>query len=525
MKSKVWYPFYIALLLGLGILMGYAIKGRQQSLLIQGLNTSVFDQIIQLVKSNYVEPVDGKLQEIAIEEFLTQLDPHSVYIPSSDLKGAEEELVGNFEGIGIEFNIFKDTIQVVTPIQGGPSATLGILTGDKIIKINEKNVAGVGITNQDVMKNLKGPKGTIVKVSIKRGNSNKLINFTIKRDKIPLYSIATGLMLEKNTAYIKINSFSSTTYKEFMDKLNPLVKQGATSLIIDLRQNGGGFLEEAVAIADELIDGDKLIVYTEGLHFPRQNYKAKVPGIFEAGKISILIDEGTASASEILAGAIQDWDRGTIVGRRSFGKGLVQDQYKLIDGSALRLTIAKYYTPSGRCIQKPYDSNLENYEHDLMNRYKNGELFGTDSINHNNEKVFTTKIKKRKVYANGGITPDIFVPLDTTSVNPLIIDIYANNLTGQYITQYYLVHKEQLKIYANAKDFNKQFNISPQDYDNFIQYCISNGINKVNLPLKATSYKELNIRLKSLLAKQLWGNDGYYTVILDNDDLVKKVLQ
>lgn len=525
MKSKVWYPFFVALLLGLGIMLGYAIKGKQQSLLVKGLNISVFDQIIQLVKANYVESVDGKLQEAAISEFLTQLDPHSVYIPASDLQGAEEELIGNFEGIGIEFNIFHDTIQVITPIQGGPSATLGILTGDKIIKINDKNVAGVGITNKDVMKNLKGPKGTLVKVAIKRGNTEKLINFTIKRDKIPLFSVATGLMLDTKTGYIKINSFSSTTYKEFMDKLNPMLNQGAQNLIIDLRQNGGGFLEEAVAIADELLDGDKLIVYTEGLHFPRQNFKAKVPGAFEMGKVTILIDEGSASASEILAGAIQDWDRGTIIGRRSFGKGLVQDQYALMDGSALRLTVAKYYTPSGRCIQKPYDKDISNYEHDLMDRYANGELFGKDTINHEKGKVFTTKIKKRKVYANGGISPDIFVPLDTTSVNALIIDIYANNLSGQYVTQYYLYHKEQLKKFANAKEFNNNYNLTIQEYDSFINYCIANGVNKANLPLKAISYKELNIRIKSLLAKQLWGNDGYYTVILDNDDLIKKALQ
>jgi carboxyl-terminal processing protease len=528
-KFKYWYPLFGSILLAAGVMLGYFIKNSQNNNgTLQHISANgKIDQILQLINANYVSDIDKDLQDKAIEELLVKLDPHSVYIPVSDINNANEELSGGFEGIGVEFQIFKDTIQIVSPIQGGPSASIGIMAGDKIIKINDKNVAGIGITNLDVMKYLKGPKGSKVKVAIWRNSSKKVLTFNIIRDKIPIYSVATGIMLNDNTAYIKINSFSETTYEEFMKKLEPLVKNGAKNLILDVRQNTGGYLQQAVNIADEILDGDKLIVYTEGKHFPKQTYKSRKPGIFEQGQVIVLIDEGSASASEILSGAIQDWDRGILVGRRSYGKGLVQDQYTLSDGSALRLTIAKYYTPSGRCIQKPYDKNLMHYESDLQDRYLSGELFGksTDTVKHKKEDIFYTKIKKRKVFANGGISPDIFVALDTSNFNPLVINILSLNLLNEYTNNFYVKNKDEFSKYTSAINFRNQYNFSSSDYDNFINYCIANGVDKKYLIFKDSSIKELNIRIKSLLAKQLWGNDGYYIISSQNDKVLEKALQ
>ena len=372
--NNKWQPFIYGILIAAGILIGVWLKpsGNIRTI-INGKNK--ISEIINIVNQAYVDTVNvEQLEERTINEMLSQLDPHSVYIPAKDLQQANEQLEGNFEGIGVEFNILNDTIMVVTAINGGPSQELGIQAGDRIISVNWKSVTNTKISNEKVFKLLRGPKGTEVKVEIFRPDAHKRIPYTIKRGTIPIYSVDVSMMLNNETGYIKISRFAATTHKEFVEAISTLKKQNLKNLIVDLRGNPGGYLTAASELADEFLDDKKLIVYTQGREQPRVDYKAEKEGKFEQGKLIVLIDEGSASASEILSGAIQDWDRGLIIGRRSFGKGLVQEPFELHDGSALRLTIARYYTPSGRCIQKTYKGGFDEYEHELLKRYEDGEL-------------------------------------------------------------------------------------------------------------------------------------------------------
>jgi carboxyl-terminal processing protease len=524
---KIWLPFMMAIVLAGGMFLGFRLEqhNAQKIRLFGPARNTKFDEIMNYIEANYVDDVKkDDLYDGAINAMLANLDPHSVYIPAKEIAGVEEEMVGNFEGIGIEFFIVNDTIMVVTPISGGPSELLGMQAGDRIIKINDSLVAGIKIQNSDVVKKLKGPGGTKVKVSIKRNGSPNLIDYTITRDKIPLYSLDAGFMVKDGIGYIKINRFSATTYEEFMKKLMELQAKGMTKLILDLRENPGGFLEQATAILDEILDGRKQMVYTQGRSFPKMEYNAKVPGRFEDGKIAILMDEGSASASEIVAGAIQDWDRGIIVGRRSFGKGLVQDQYQLPDGSALRLTIAKYFTPSGRCIQKSYKEGLDDYNQDVVDRYKHGEIFNKDSIHNDETMVFYTKIKHRKVFGGGGITPDFFVPLDTSTFNPLLGEIISKGLIQQFAYNYYSSNKEKFANYKDIKDYNSNFKIDETMYGTFINYAYQSGVSKSLEKYKIISQSELSKRLKAFFAKQKWQNDGFYPLILEDDKTFRKAL-
>jgi carboxyl-terminal processing protease len=402
--------------LAIGLLCGFTGQIKAQ-IADPASTTDKFATLLNYIQHMYVDSVDAeKLTEKAIISLLEELDPHSTYLSKEELQEANEPLQGSFDGIGIQFNILNDTIYVVEPIQGGPSEKLGIQAGDKIVEIETENVAGIGIKNNDVLKKLRGPKGTKVNVGIQRRGSKEVMRYQIVRDKIPIYSVDASYMVAPEIGYIKISRFARTTVQEMRKGIEELKAEGMKDLIIDLQGNGGGLLNSAIEMGDEFISGDRLLVYTQGRSFPREDYRAikNVEGSFEKGRLIILIDESSASASEIVSGAVQDWDRGLIVGRRSFGKGLVQRPVPLPDGSAVRLTVQKYYTPSGRCIQKPYDEGLEEYYNDRADRFEHGEFFNPDSAKVKSDEVFYTNISKREVYGGGGIFPDVFVPLDTT---------------------------------------------------------------------------------------------------------------
>jgi carboxyl-terminal processing protease len=526
-RNKSRYRFLLPLLLSVALVIGVFI-GFMVSLNTLGKKTifvapehNTLKSILDFAEIYYVDSIDReKLEQRAIEKLLSGLDPHSYYIPASELQSVNEDLQGNFEGIGIEFSIVDDTIMVVTPITGGPSEEIGIMSGDKIIEIDDSLVAGVGVKNQDVMKMLKGPKGTRVKVGILRGGNQRL-DFDIKRDKIPLYSVDAAFMLDEEVGFIKINRFSATTYDEFARGLRQLQAQGMKKLIIDLRQNPGGYLGAAVQIADELLDGKKLVVYTEGKNAKRMNYTAERPGYFETGDLVILIDQNSASASEILAGAVQDWDRGLIIGRRSYGKGLVQEQFSMKDGAALRLTVARYYTPSGRSIQKPYSKSDDYYE-EVYTRYDNGELLDIDKITVEDSTVYFTKILKREVFGGGGIMPDIFVPLDTTIVN-----LYVNRLRShipEFIYSYYGANTAAFSKFQDAKDFNKRFKVSDAFMSEFIAFARNKGWEGDESKLPKYRF-QIETVLKAFLAKQVFKNEGYITVMNDIDPMVKEALR
>ena len=526
--NKAFYPFIFALILASGVYLGYKIQDRNAAKNKSYYSTesnSKLEYLLRLIDAKYVDTVDTQnLYDDAIAKMLSDLDPHSVYLPPLEMKHEAEIMEGNFEGIGIEFSILKDTIQVVTPISGGPSELAGIAAGDKIIKINDTLVAGIKITNEMVMKKLKGPKDTKVKVTMLKSSSRKLVSYTIKRDKIPLYSVDAGLMLDKTTGYIKINRFSKTTYAEFYEKLEALKKQGMQQLVLDLRQNPGGFMDQATAIADEFIDGRKTIVYTEGRTVARTYDKARTAGMFETGKLAILIDEGSASASEIVSGAVQDWDRGVIIGRRSFGKGLVQQEYELGDGSSVRLTIAKYYTPSGRSIQRPYDEDVENYYSDINQRFKHGEVFNQDSIKQDKKEMFKTLVKGRTVYGGGGITPDIFIPLDTSMLNPFVNEVFGLSLLQEFAYNYYAANKTAFTKYTTAAAFNANYNVDNVLYAKFVQYCLEHSLSKETTAYAEKSKVYLSNRLKAFIGKQGWKNDGFYSVMAQEDKMVQRAV-
>lgn len=528
-----WSPFLLGIVLAIGILIGNNFQKKRFTNYFKDTSSTInpIEEALDLINTYYVEDPEIKNSyDPVIEKLVSELDPHSYYIRAKDMQGVNDEMNGNFEGIGVEFFIVKDTIQVVSPIPGGPSDLLGILSGDQIIKVNDTTVAGVGITNDDVLKKLKGPKGTTVNVSIKRAGQNELIPYTIKRNKIPLYSVDAGFKINDSTGYIKIGRFSGQTYNEFSEKLTALKKDKISQLIIDLRQNPGGFLEEAVKIISEIIGDKREIVYIEGRTVPKQSYYAEREGYFLKGKIAILIDEGSASASEILAGAVQDWDRGVIIGRRSFGKGLVQQQYPLSNGAALRLTIAKYYTPSGRSIQRPYvKGHGDEYNHDIEDRYKNGELFTADDnlalAQQDTANEYFTKNLNRPVFGGGGIAPDFHVPFDTTFINAFSLQVFAGGWIQEYTYDYYNKHSSVLKAFKSVQTFNNNFQITEDLYQSFINYCIKTKKAKHPELLNSSVKREITIRLKAAIARQMFNSNGYIYVTIQQDPTVLKTLE
>jgi len=515
-------PIFFSLLLLIGMFLGFRFHVEIGSLLHSKTGNKI-DQVFNLVDKKYVDTVDlKKLERETIEGMLSQLDPHSVYIPAEDVKKSNEDLEGNFEGIGVEFFIVKDTIYIVSVIPGGPSEKLGIKAGDKIIKVDGKIVAGKKIKNAEVTGSLRGPSNSFVKISVKRIGIASLIDFNIQRGNVPLNSLDAAYMAAPGIGYIKINTFAATTYDEFFEGITKLKKQGLKSLILDLRGNPGGYLSAAIMIADEFLTANKLIVYTEGKSSPKKEDFATAAGNFEKGKLIVLVDEGSASASEIVAGAVQDWDRGIIVGRRSFGKGLVQEQAILNDGASLRLTIARYYTPTGRSIQKPYNDGLD-YSADLYNRMRHGELTNADSINNDAQKQFKTPSGKI-VYGGGGITPNVFIPLDTSAYSAYYSQIVAEGVLSELCYQFVDNERQRLAKYKNVDAFVRNFNLPAGFMANLLKNANAKNI-KYNAQAWFRSEKAIRLQAKALIARQLFQKEGYYRVMASNDPAYLKSLE
>ncbi|MEO5673637.1 MAG: S41 family peptidase [Chitinophagales bacterium] len=524
-KLTIWLPLIMAVVLALGIQIGLMMNGSKRSNLFTRNSSSILDEVLDYVQAKYVDTVNvSGLENIAVSDVLEQLDPHSTFIAAKDLTAINQEISGNFDGVGIEFFIVSDTVMVVSVVSGGPAESVGIQAGDKIIMINDTLFAGKNIDDQSVVNHLRGKKGTIVKVGIKRSGVSRLLSIMITRGKIPMYSVDASYMTDKNTGLIKISRFSETTYDEFMAALRQLKQQGMSRLIIDLRQNGGGLLSSATDIVDELLDQQKIMVYTKGRVYSRMDYKTRILGAFEEGLLAILIDEGSASASEIVAGAIQDWDRGIIAGRRSFGKGLVQEQYGLSDGSALRLTVAKYYTPSGRCIQKPYDKNLNNYYGEVNGRYRNGEITSADSIHLPDTVRFYTS-QGRVVFGGGGIVPDLFVPYDTSGNGNIFLNaVLSHGLIQQFSYNYFHNHPGLLDPYITPEDFRNKYKAGEDVYLAFIDYAANKSVtgNEEDMQ-QARNF--VSLRIKAFFAREKFSQSTYYAVLNDHDAVVQTALQ
>lgn len=524
MKKEIWQPFIYAVLIGLGILLGVWLKPGTGEGILSGKNK--ISQILSIINQAYVDTVDtDSLEEVAINELLTQLDPHSVYIPARDLQQANEGLEGNFEGVGIEFSILDDTIMVANAIKDGPAAKAGIQPGDRIVFVDTTNVAGIGIKNEQVFKLLRGAAGTSVKVKIFRPDTKGLQSYTIARGQIPIRSVDATLMLNNITGYIKIERFAAPTHDEFVTALQSLQQQGMKQLVLDLRNNPGGYLSAATDIADEFLGDKKLIVYTEGRTQKRADYYAENTGAFEQGKLIVLIDEGSASASEIVSGALQDWDRAVILGRRSFGKGLVQEPFNLNDGSAVRLTVSRYYTPSGRCIQKDYTHGYEAYEHEISQRLTDGETNGVHTAFAGDSTIYKTKAG-RTVFGGGGITPDVYVPIDTSYMTSFYLMLFEKSLLQRFTYNYTDKNRKQLvATYKNSAAFNASFTIDAPLWNNFLNFVQQNSKDILQQEEINLSAKQTRLMLKAMIARQLWREEGYYHVLNAEDRMIRKALE
>jgi len=518
------FPIFLALAVICGIFIGAVMNSDgSKNNITQSFKR--YYEILNYVENDYVDTVNmDELVDFSIVKMLEKLDPHTAYIPKKDIDIARSQLEGDFEGIGIEFNIIKDTIYVVAPISGGPSEAVGLMAGDKIVKVDDKSVAGAGITNGDVFSKLRGPKGTKVKVTIIRKNTKKPLDFVITRDKIPTYSVDVSYMVDPITGYIKVSRFSANTYTEFKQALAGLKAKGMKQLIIDLKDNPGGYMDRATRIVDELLDDRKLIVYTDGKD-PRYDSRieAYMSGDFEKGPVIVLINEGSASASEIVSGALQDNDRALIVGRRSFGKGLVQMPIPLSDGSELRLTISRYYTPSGRSIQKPYDkNNTDDYSSDLLKRYQHGEFFHADSIKFNDSLKYKTT-KGRFVYGGGGIMPDIFVPRDTTAFTTYLVELFNKNIIREYTLDYYSNNKEELQK-MTFEDFKKSFTVTDKMLKEVVDLATRSGVKYKEGDFNK-SKNMLRNNIKAYIGRSVWGNSGFYPIINETDEIYLSALK
>ena len=525
--------------------------------------TRKLSMTLSIIENFYVDTINkDKMADEAIVFLLQKLDPHSEYMTAEEIKAMNEPLQGNFDGIGIQFNMLTDTLYVVQVLSGGPSERVGLMVGDRIITVNDSLIAGVGMKNTDILPILRGKKGTIVRIQVKRGN--ELIPFTIVRDKIPLYSLDASYMLDKETGYIALNRFGETTYSEFMKALHELQEQGMKNLILDLQYNGGGYLNVPVEIANEFLKRGNLIVYTEGVNQRRKDDHATTKGSFEDGKLIVLINESSASASEILSGAVQDWDRGVIVGRRSFGKGMVQRILPLPDGSAIKLTTAYYYTPSGRSIQKPYEKgNSEAYNMDVINRYNRGEMMSADSIHFPDSLKYTTLINKRTVYGGGGIMPDYFVPLDTTYYTDIYRALVASGSISRIAMTYIDNNRAALKEkYPDFAAFKSKFNVSEEMLKELLSLYEVESKNSKNTPImnriegepvlpenladvddESVSPEEMvaldqkslqdfqkstplvQLQIKALIARDLWDMNEYYQIINQENPVLKKAIE
>ena len=475
------------------------------------------------INSAYVDSVDeDKLVEYAIVGMLQKLDPHSSYTDAKETKDMEEPLQGEFSGIGIQFNMKEDTLYVIQTIPGGPSERVGILAGDRIVMVNDTLIAGVKMKRNDIMKRLRGKKGTKVTVKVRRGASPDLITFRITRDKIPLHSVDASYMIDDKTGYVRISNFGAKTYDEMMDALASLTKQGMQQVVIDLTDNGGGYLNAAIEMCNEFLDRGQLIVYTEGLKAPRSNANALGTGKYKDLPMAIMVNQYSASAAEIFSGAMQDWDRAVVVGRRTFGKGLVQRPVRFEDGSMMRLTVARYYTPSGRCIQKPYTKgNKKAYEEDLLDRSKSGEYYCLDSIHFADSLRYTTLVHQRTIYGGGGVMPDIFVPVDTSEYSTYYRDMVAKGIVNQFVIDYVDKYRKQLKSdYPTLEDFDARFALTDDDIKRFIDAGEKDKV-KYDEAKFRTSERVFRTMIKGLIARDVYADSSAYTRIVNhrNPDL------
>lgn len=479
------------------------------------------------ISNLYVDSTDdSKLVEDAITGMLEKLDPHSNYLNPEETKEMTEPLEGNFDGIGVQFNLLTDTLYIIQVIPGGPSEKVGLMAGDRIIQVDDTLIAGVKMKTNDIMKRLRGPKGTEVRLKVLRAKNPELIDFRIIRGKIPVYSMDAAYMADKTTGYIKLNRFAASSANEFREALEKLKKQGMKNLILDLQGNGGGYLNIAIDLADEFLTKDKLIVYTEGSKQPREEAKATPSGGFEEGRLVVMVDESSASASEILAGAIQDWDRGVVIGRRTFGKGLVQKPIPMPDGSMIRLTVSRYYTPTGRSIQKPYvNGKSEDYQHDLIDRYNRGELMSADSIHFPDSMKYNTLATKRVVYGGGGIMPDRFIPIDTTRYTDYHRKLVASGLVNRVAMNYLDRNRaEMTKKYAKFPTYKQQFDITDDIMQELITLAAAEKI-EFDEEQYNRSKPLIMLQIKALIARDLYDMAEYFQIINDENDSYQQALR
>ncbi len=523
-RFNPYLPIWFALVLVGGVVLGIFLGMRSGSIMPFKKIGGKVNEVIDYVHSNYVDTLSTKaVEEKAITGMLEKLDPHSVYISADEFHKANDPLLGSFEGIGVQFRLENDTVVVITPVSGGPSEKLGIRAGDRIVIVDGKKIAGIKITNNDVMRKLKGPKGTEVKVKIFRRGVAGLLDFTIERDVIPTYSMDVAYMVEPGVGYIRLNNFSATTHEEVHHALQTLIRSGMKKLILDLRGNGGGYLNAAIEVADEFLPAGTLIVYTQGMHHAREVANATSQGLFEKGELVVMVDEWSASASEIVAGAIQDNDRGTILGRRSFGKGLVQEQLNFKDGSAVRLTVARYYTPTGRCIQKSYKDGAEVYNSDYIHRYMKGELEHPDSIKFADSLKFRTP-KGKTVYGGGGIMPDVYIPLEKDSAL-IYYNLSVNKgLLYQWAFDYTDRNRPQLQRFNDVDKFDRGFFITDAMYQDYIRYAAGKGVKHEGKGL-AKSDQHCKVMLKAYIGRNLLDNEGFYPIMNTIDPAFNKAVE
>ncbi|HXS37955.1 MAG TPA: S41 family peptidase [Flavipsychrobacter sp.] len=528
-KRKVWTPLLFSLILILGMFLGFKLRDilrnkRDIQTIIE--RNDRLEEVIDLINEKYVDTVNTNvLYKDAMSGILSHLDPHTVYIPADELESVNEDLEGGFFGIGVEFSIVRDTIEVTSLVEGGPAEHAGMEIGDQLIKVGDSVVAGQKITSERIIRMLKGKQYSHVLLTVKQPFSNLQRHINITRDVIPIHSVEASIMLDNVTGFIKIDRFSANTYDEFKTALKELKSQGLQQLIIDLREDPGGFLDAATNIADQFLDDNKLIVYTKGQHSPRQEYRAEKNGMFEKGRLAILVDESSASASEILAGAVQDWDRGVIIGRRTFGKGLVQEQYELDDGSALRLTIAKYYTPSGRCIQRSFAKGKEVYEEDFEKRFQDGELTGKD-INSIQDTTRYYTANHRLVYGGGGIKPDVYVPYDTSRISMSLLNmLYSENLKN-VLWDYYLNNRAKL-IFKNIQDYKERFKAENELASRYVADLKNVQERKVAVKILSSPFaaEYFRLHIKAQMARYLFKDNGYYAVMAQDDNAIQKAMQ
>lgn len=518
-KLQVWLPLLFSLVLIFGMFLGYKLAGGKGLLKTSRQNT--LDKVLELVRMKYVDKVNtDSLQSNAIQDIMAHLDPHSVYFPPVELKEANEDLAGNFDGIGVEFNIFRDTVHIMYVVPEGPSDKAGLKIGDRILAVNDSTLTRHGINSDQIKQFMRGERGSLARLDILR--DGRQIKVDVARGSIPVSSIDASYMMNDSIGYIKLNKFTQNSYEEFMQALEGLKKQGLKRLIYDLRGNGGGFMNEAFDMADEFLKDERLVVYTEGANSPKEEYFCKRPGLFEDGKLVILLDELSASASEVLAGALQDWDRAIIVGRRSFGKGLVQLQYPLGDGSAIRLTTARYYTPLGRSIQRPYDKGKKVYMDELWERYNNGEVLYEDSNKVSNGKIYVTP-GGDTLYGAGGIMPDVFVPIDTSSYPAAINRLFLQGAVNNFVYRYYLQHRGRIDQIESLSQFDKAFSGDNGMWNEFTTYLRNDSIPVVTV--SESTRLSLQRRMAGYLARFRWRNTGYFKLYNQEDPMVLEALR